>query len=193
MRRRRPPLRSIGTDPDYRFTLANERTFLAWLRTGLALVAGAVALASLVPDLGPRPVRIVVTLMLLVLALVLTAGAYARWDRAERALRENRPLPADPLPKLLASGVFLVVLGIAVLVIVSELHTEAQGQFPPWPGMILLAFGVIAAAVLAPARYLSILRAVRSTRTPLATLAIAGAATLTLGAAVGAAAALLPR
>ena len=39
MLRRRPPLRSVGTDPDYRFTLANERTFLAWLRTALALLA----------------------------------------------------------------------------------------------------------------------------------------------------------
>ena len=46
MIRRRPPIKSVGNDPDYRFTLANERTFLAWLRTGLALLAGAVALAS---------------------------------------------------------------------------------------------------------------------------------------------------
>ena len=32
-----------GKTPDYRFTLANERTFLAWIRTALALMAGAVA------------------------------------------------------------------------------------------------------------------------------------------------------
>uniref|UniRef100_UPI0021F2A03F DUF202 domain-containing protein n=1 Tax=Mycolicibacterium gadium TaxID=1794 RepID=UPI0021F2A03F len=56
----KPPLRSVGSDPDYRFTLANEWTFLAWLRTGLALLAGAVALASLVHDFGPRPFRIVI-------------------------------------------------------------------------------------------------------------------------------------
>ena len=31
-----------GEEPDYRFTLANERTFLAWLRTALALIAGGV-------------------------------------------------------------------------------------------------------------------------------------------------------
>ena len=40
--------------PDYRFTLANERTLLAWLRTGLALVAGGVAVATYAPDLGAR-------------------------------------------------------------------------------------------------------------------------------------------
>ena len=61
----RRSIRSVGSDPDYRFTLANERTFLAWLRTGLALVAGAVALASLVPDLGPVLVRNALTIALL--------------------------------------------------------------------------------------------------------------------------------
>ena len=54
MLRRRPPLRSVGTDPDYRFTLANERTFLAWLRTALALLAGAVALADEWSGVYPR-------------------------------------------------------------------------------------------------------------------------------------------
>ena len=41
--------RSVGEEPDYRFTLANERTFLAWIRTALALIAGGVALVQLVP------------------------------------------------------------------------------------------------------------------------------------------------
>jgi putative membrane protein len=37
---------SSSSDPDYRFSLANERTFLAWIRTALALVAGGVAAAK---------------------------------------------------------------------------------------------------------------------------------------------------
>ena len=117
---RKPPLRTVGTDPDYRFTLANERTFLAWLRTGLALLAGAIALASLVHDFGPRPFRIAITVLLLVLALAVTVGAYMRWDRAERALRENRSLPADPLPRLVVAGVVILVAGAAVLVFLAE-------------------------------------------------------------------------
>jgi putative membrane protein len=120
MLRRKPPLRSVGTDPDYRFTLANERTFLAWLRTALALLAGAVALASLVHDFGPREVRIAITALLLVLALVLTIGAYGRWERAERALRENRSLPMGVLPRLVIAGIVLIIAGAAVMVFLAE-------------------------------------------------------------------------
>ncbi|WP_445170182.1 DUF202 domain-containing protein [Mycolicibacterium sp. Dal123E01] len=117
---RKPPLRSVGTDPDYRFTLANERTFLAWLRTALALLAGAVALASLVHDFGPRPFRVAITVLLLALSLAVTVGAYVRWDNTERALRENRSLPDDPLPRIIVSGVGIIVIAAAVLVYLAE-------------------------------------------------------------------------
>lgn len=117
---RKPPMRTIGTDPDYRFTLANERTFLAWLRTGLALLAGAVALASLVHNFGPRPLRIGITVLLLALSLVVTVGAYVRWDRAERALRENRSLPTDPLPMLIVIGVAIITAAAATLIYFAE-------------------------------------------------------------------------
>ena len=40
-----------GVTPDYRFSLANERTFLAWLRTGLALVGGGFAVDQFLPRL----------------------------------------------------------------------------------------------------------------------------------------------
>jgi putative membrane protein len=117
---RKPPMRTVGTDPDYRFTLANERTFLAWLRTGLALLAGAIALASLVHNFGPRPLRIGITILLLALSLVVTMGAYVRWDRAERALRENRPLPTDPLPMLIVIGVAIITGAAAALIYFAE-------------------------------------------------------------------------
>jgi putative membrane protein len=117
---RKPPLRSVGTDPDYRFTLANERTFLAWLRTALALLAGAIALASLVHDFGPRPFRIAITVLLLALSLTVTIGAYLRWDRTERALRENRPLPTDPMPRIIVAGVGIIIVSAAVLVFLAE-------------------------------------------------------------------------
>ncbi|MCV7354399.1 DUF202 domain-containing protein [Mycolicibacterium fluoranthenivorans] len=123
MLRRRPPLRTIGTDPDYRFTLANERTFLAWVRTGLALLAGAVALASFVHDFGPRPLRVSITGFLLIMSLAVTIGAYVRWDRTERALRENRSLPTDPLPKIMVAGVAIIIAGAAAMIFLAETGT----------------------------------------------------------------------
>ena len=117
---RKPPLRTVGTDPDYRFTLANERTFLAWVRTGLALLAGAVALASLVHGFGPRSIRIAITVFLLILSLTVTVGAYVRWDRAERALRENRSLPTDPLPRIMVGGVAIIVAAASILIFLAE-------------------------------------------------------------------------
>lgn len=120
MARRRPPLRMVGSDPDYRFTLANERTFLAWLRTGLALVAGAVALAGLLPNFGPPAIRVSITVLLLVLAVTVTVGAYARWERAERALREGASLPVGLLPRLIVTGLVIVIAASAVLLLFVE-------------------------------------------------------------------------
>jgi putative membrane protein len=107
----------VGEQPDYRFTLANERTFLAWLRTGLGLVAGAVALASLVPELGPRGLRVALVLLLLALSLAVTVGGYLRWARTEVALREKRALPMGALPRVLVGGLALVVAGVGLLMV----------------------------------------------------------------------------
>ena len=105
-----------GQEPDPRFSLANERTFLAWIRTALALVAGAAAVDAL-----PLPLADTVQNLLaggLALAGLLTAGAAWRgWSRTERAMREDRPLPANPamLVVLVAVAVVAVVLGVASL------------------------------------------------------------------------------
>ena len=83
----------VGNEPDPRFSLANERTFLAWVHTSLALVAGAVALHSLkVPD--TVWVRKALVIVLLVLSAFFAVTASVRWRRTERAMRLNEPLPA---------------------------------------------------------------------------------------------------
>lgn len=100
-----------GSDPDYRFTLANERTFLAWIRTSLALIAGGMGALHLIPDaLGSE----VIGLALLGIALIVAASAFQRWYRIEEALREGRSLPSSRLPQIMAYAMAGVSLATAV-------------------------------------------------------------------------------
>ncbi|MCF2529075.1 YidH family protein [Yinghuangia soli] len=117
--RRRPRLQEIGDEPDYRFTLANERTFLAWIRTALSLLAGGVAVVQFLPDLGPRPQRLLLGFILVAIALALAASAYRRWFRVERAMRLSQALPASLMPLMLSLGV-AVVIGVSVVLMLSD-------------------------------------------------------------------------
>ncbi|WP_459983435.1 YidH family protein [Nocardioides sp. AN3] len=103
----------VGQEPDPRFSLANERTFLAWVRTSLAIVAGAVALHSLkVPE--TVWVRKALVVLLLALASVVALTASARWARTERAMRLREPLPGFGFTGLFAGGIVLTAVVLAV-------------------------------------------------------------------------------
>ena len=82
-----------GDEPDYRFSFANERTFLAWVRTALALLAAGVALDAVELSI-PHRAQHVLAFVFVVLGVVLAAVAWLRWARAERAMRRHEPLPA---------------------------------------------------------------------------------------------------
>ena len=102
-----------GHEPDPRFTLANERTFLAWARTSLALSAAGVALHAI--DLPVTPgLRSASALLLVVLGLLAAVQGWTGWAMTERRLRQSRPLPAALLTPVLAAG--LVVAGLLLLV-----------------------------------------------------------------------------
>ncbi len=104
--------------PDYRFTLANERTLLAWLRTGLALVAGGVAVATYAPDLGARWASAAVALALVLVGLGTAVAGYQRWRANERAIHTDAPLPANWLAPALTAAVAAVLVVVGVLVAV---------------------------------------------------------------------------
>ena len=101
-----------GAEPDPRFSLANERTFLAWIRTALALIAGGVALEALGLDLQPG-LRLAGSVVLIVAGLGVPILAWLEWGRTERALRATSPLPGSATS--LALAVTIAVVGGLVL------------------------------------------------------------------------------
>ncbi len=108
------------TEPDARFTLANQRTFLAWSRTALALVAAGLGVVQLLPPFPGVPWgRHVIGLPLIVLGAITAAQAYREWTRTQAALRRGDPLPRSALPLILAATIAIVAAAAAVVALVS--------------------------------------------------------------------------
>lgn len=103
-----------GVEPDPRFTLANERTFLAWIRTGLALLGGGIALEAFAQDV-PAVVRTPAAVILVLTSLLVSATAMFRWRKVETAMRKGLPLPAPVLMLVLTVG--LTVATVVLLAI----------------------------------------------------------------------------
>lgn len=93
-----------GMEPDPRFTLANERTFLAWIRTSLAFLAGGIAVEAFTEDLFSEPMRTSLAVVLLLLGVLISAGAAWRWAGVERSMRHKTPLPLPLIVPLLGIG-----------------------------------------------------------------------------------------
>lgn len=111
----RPP--HEGGEPDYRFSLANERTFLAWIRTSLALLAAGVGVIGVASHFSTREGRAAFGLPLVLLGALSAATAYRRWRAADVAIRAGRALPAAPMVAVLGVGVAVVaVLGLALAI-----------------------------------------------------------------------------
>ncbi len=112
---------AVGTTPDYRFSLANERTFLAWIRTALALVGGGIAVDQFLPDLDPAYLRTAIAVALIVLGGFAAGRAVIRWVQSERAIRLGEDLPPSRFPGVLAAVLGLGAVFIAVAISIRPL------------------------------------------------------------------------
>lgn len=106
-----------GSEPDPRFSLANERTFLAWIRTAVALFAAGVALEAVALQISPW-LRLVAALIFVVLGLVATVQAWLGWAVTERSMRQSAPLAGPSVGVVIAAGsaVAILIVGLGLIV-----------------------------------------------------------------------------
>ena len=105
-------------EPDPRFSYANERTFLAWMRTALGLITAGLAVTQLLPPFDMPGGRRLIGLPLIAMGTIIAVVSLTNWKANERAMRRGLPLPRSPLPKITAVVVTLVAVIGVILVIV---------------------------------------------------------------------------
>lgn len=104
-----------GKCPDYRFTLANERTFLAWIRTAVALMAGAVGIEQFSPQLSSDGLRFSISMLLLLAASTMGYLSWRRWRRNEHAMRLEKALTYTRALAILATLIVILAVMLGIL------------------------------------------------------------------------------
>jgi putative membrane protein len=104
-------------EPDYRTSLAAERTYLAYVRTALALMAAGVAVAGALPDVGHEALRRVMGVVLVLAGLLVAVVARPRWRAVDAAIRRGAPLPQGRTPLAVSAAVVIVAVLALVLVL----------------------------------------------------------------------------
>ena len=100
---------------DYRFLLANERTFLAWVRTALALIAGGVALDQFVVVAGARDLVAFLGIVAISLGAIVAVLGIVQWRRADRAMRSGTKMDSSLTVMIIGGMLALFALAIALL------------------------------------------------------------------------------
>jgi putative membrane protein len=100
---------------DYRFLLANERTFLAWMRTALALVAGGVALDQFVVVAGARDLVAFLGVFAITLGAIVAVLGIVQWRRADQAMRNGTRMNSSLTLMIIGAMLAVFALAIALL------------------------------------------------------------------------------
>jgi putative membrane protein len=111
-----------GREPDYRFSLANERTLLAWVRTALALDVAGLGVIRFAPPLGWAGGRELVGAVLVLFGAATAWSGYRRFLATDRAIRAGDPLPAHAAPRVLAAALAVVSVLVLVLLAVDQIR-----------------------------------------------------------------------
>lgn len=115
-----PDPREVGDEPDPRFSYANERTYLAWNRTSLALISVGLAVSHLLPPFGWSGARRLISLPLMLAGVVVAVRSLREWGANERAMRLGLPLRASALPKVLT----VVITTVGTIAIIASLGSQ---------------------------------------------------------------------
>ena len=102
---------------DYRFLLANERTFLAWMRTALALVAGGVALDQFVVVAGARDLVAFLGVFAITLGAIVAVLGIVQSRRADQAMRNGTRMNSSLT--LMIIGAMLAVFAFAIALLLT--------------------------------------------------------------------------
>lgn len=113
------------SEPDARYTFANERTFLAWTRTALAFIVAGLGIVQLLPPFPGVPWgRHLLGVPLIVLGAIIAVVGYFQWMSNQRALRRGEPLHRSPVPRILAISITALAIVTGVVLLLSAIFTR---------------------------------------------------------------------
>jgi putative membrane protein len=108
------------TEPDARYTFANERTFLAWTRSALAFIVAGLGIVQLLPPFPGVPWgRHLLGIPLIVLGAVIAVIGHRQWTANQRALRRGEPVQRSALPQILVASIVGLAVVAAIVVLLS--------------------------------------------------------------------------
>ncbi|AFR50876.1 YidH family protein [Gordonia sp. KTR9] len=105
---------------DARFTLAAERTLLAWVRTALGFMAAGIAVVYLSPDETTPLIDVALGVLMVGLGASLAVLGAWRWRRTTRALVTGGEMPGPKQVMLVVAAIVVVAVLVAVVMVIQS-------------------------------------------------------------------------